>query len=291
MAKSKKTAMTTTNDTTLAAAPQDALADILGDEDLDTDGFEELEQDDIKIAAKVFNMKGKDESGDPLLPNVFYDTVTEKTQRTVEGPLLTFVKSNAWTEYDEAEQRNKTICRSNDRETGLMLETGEERKCAGCPDAQWRNIDGKRTRNCGPVYTIIGIERLTQQPFMLRCKRTSLSPFQQYMNRYFINRRVVNGKRRNYPLFMHDTVVSLDMDDGGKYSIPKFTPGEQLGADELRNCAGQAKFSREVIMPVMSKMDQEEVRPGESEPTAGADDFIDDNAPPPAAAAGGAVSF
>lgn len=264
------------------AALSDELADVLGDEDLETDGLEEVDAEDIKIPAKIFNMKGTDANKEPIQPNVFYDTVTEDTQRTLDGVLLTLVKSNAWSEYDESEARNKVICRSSDRIAGVMMETGEHRQCKGCPDAQWHNIDGKRKRNCGPVYTLIGIEDESQLPFVLRCKKTSLPPFQQYLNRFFIGRRVVDGTRCNYPLFSFRTSVSLAMDDTGKYAIPKFERGDVLGRDEIRFCAEQAKFYRGVVMPLMDKLDQ--VHEGgdaptqapASEPRGVPSDFLDD---------------
>jgi len=297
MAKKKNddetTALTTTGPTALAAA--DELADVLGDDDqLESDGLEEVGAEDLKIAAKVFNMKGRDADGEPIMPNVFFDTVTEQVQKRITGTLLTLQKSNAWTEFDNAEDRNKTICRSADRVTGTLLETGEQRKCEGCPDAQWRNVDGKRTRNCGPVYTVVGIEQASQQPFVLRCKKTSLPPLQQYLNRFFLGRRVVNGKRSNYPLFAFETEIGLEMDDSGKYSMPTFTRGSVLPRAQIMQYAGEAKFFREVVQPLMSKMDAVEDTSSGAGGSAGGDDFIDDDdapPPPPDGAQQGSIPF
>lgn len=241
--------------TSLATATHDELADVLGDEQLETDGLGAVEPEDIKIPAKVFNFRGTDSDGNPIPSNVFYDTISEETQSTVDAVLLDFVKSNEWREYDEGEARNKVMCRSFDRITGTMAD-GTERPCKGCPDARWTTDEtGKRNRRCGPVHNIVGVERLTSSPFILRAKRTGLPPWQQYLNRYFIGRRVVSGKRMNYPLFAWVTHVALKMAEGKKpYAVPVFERGEVLAREEIISCAEQARFFREHILPVLERV-------------------------------------
>src|SRR5699024_4271960 len=116
-----------------------------------------VDNEDIKISARVFNMKGKDERTGRAIPiDTFYDTVDETMHDTIDATLLSLHKTNAWTEYDENEGATKTHCKSFDRITGTMAD-GTQRACKGCPDAEWRMIDGKRKRNCGPIYNVVGL--------------------------------------------------------------------------------------------------------------------------------------
>ena len=281
--KSEQTALAQAPAAALAAGPVDELADVLGDVDLETDGLEEIDQEDIKIAVKVFNMKGTDEAGDPIPKNRFYDTITEEVQKSLEGVLLTLHKTNEWREFDEGEGKSNVMCRSYDRITGTMHD-GTERPCNGCPDAQWRtDDDGKRFRNCGPVYNFVGLERLTQQPFILRCKKTSLRPAQQYLSKHFIGRRIVGGKKKHYPLFAFETSVALKMADGGSanYAIPTFERGGVLPKEEIERYANEAKFFREKVMPLMAKATEADVsddgaRTG-GDDTFNPNDFADDD--------------
>lgn len=239
----------------LTEVHHDPLGEVIGDVELETDGLEEVGAEDIKIAVKVFNMKGTDQAGDPIPANVFFDTVQETTAKAVDAVLLTLHKSNEFRRYDEAAGKSEIVCRSMDRVTGTM-NTGEERQCKGCPDAQWRTDPdtGRRTRNCGPVYNVIGIDRETRQPFVIRFKRTSLSPFQQYLNKHFLGRRVIRGQRFNFPLFAFQTQLSLRMSDDKKYSLPVLERGDVLPREEILQCVESAKFYREVILPALEKL-------------------------------------
>lgn len=264
-----------------------------GLDDLETDGLEEIDQDDIKIPAKVFNFKGQDQDGDPIPANRFFDTIAEETQREIDCALLTFHKTNEWREYDQEKEQSIVRCRSVDRVAGVM-DGGAERKCAGCPDAQWAVIDGKRTRRCGPVYNVVGVERLTRQPFIVRFKRTSLTPFQTYLNRYFMGKRIVGGKRQNYPLFAFPTKIALKMDPGGKYAFPVFETELDAGnrpiplpAEEIRAHAESAAFYREAVLPVLNRISDQDAggdAPTSSSEAINPDEFSDDA---PAQSAGG----
>ena len=268
--------------TDLALVQNDELAN-LGDFDFGTDdGLEEIGAEDIKLPLKVFNMKGMDAAGDPIPPNVFFDTVEETTKKKLDLVLLTLHKTNLWSEFNNAENRTEIKCRSFDRVTGTMAD-GTERPCQGCPDAQWRTENGKRSRRCGPVYNVFAVERDTKQPCVIRFKRTSLPVIQSHLNKHHIGRRIVNGKRANYPLFAFQVTASLRMSDDGKYAIPVLERGAVLAKEEIENAAESARFVRETLLPELVKLEEKEAAtaatdaPSASAGTAyKAEDFNDD---------------
>lgn len=259
--KTESAALATTASTALApAGSSDLLADVLGEgNSFATDGLEEIDSSDIKLATYVWNFKGTDAEGEPFSPTVFYDTVLETGQKTVDAVLLTLHKSNEFREFVNEENKSYVRCRSFDRVTGRM-ENGTERPCAGCPDAEWRMDDkGKRVRNCGPVYNVVGLDRVKQSAFVIRCKKTSLDPLKSYLNKHFLGKRVVGGKRGNYPLFAFATKLSLRMSDDKKYSIPVFERGDVLSREEMVQASADATFYREHMLPALEKAEKADV--------------------------------
>lgn len=249
------TAALATTDTT----PDDALAGVLADVGVSDDGLTEVGAEDIKLPAKVFNFKGIDPSGDPIPPNVFYDTITETTARTLDLMLINLHKTNEWREYDEAEGRSKVRCRSFDQVTGVMADSGLVRPCQGCPDAQWTSMetsDGKtkRTRRCGPVYNVFAAELATRQPCVLRFKRTSLPVIQTYLNKHHIGRRLVAGKRTNWPLFVFHCKASLKMSDDKKYAIPVLEKLEILSREDIAQGAATVQYVKDVLLGELTKI-------------------------------------
>lgn len=277
----------------LAIADNDELGEVLGDIDLGTDGLEEVDSSDIRLAALIWNFKGVDANDDPIAPNRLFNTLTEEVSEKRRLTLLTLHKSNAWTEFDEGEQRTKTRCRSWDRVEGVM-EDGTVRKCEGCPDKQWkRNPEtGKRGRNCSDVHNVVGLDLEDElQPVVVRFKRTSERPWIDYLNKHVIGKRVVGGKRTHMPLFAHATTLSLKMQKGrgGAYAIPVLEREDELfSKDELLFFAESAKAFRESYLKdfrevAESTPDHDEAAPADDSfnPDSFADDDFDD------AAAGG----
>lgn len=277
----------------LALAQSDELAGIEG-LDFEDDGLEEVDAEDVKLAAKVFNFKGTDENDDPIPPNAFYDTVTEQTKKELDLVLLTLHKTNEWREYDEGEGRSHIRCRSFDRVTGVM-EDGTERQCQGCPDAKWRTTDsGKRTRRCGPVYNVFAIERDSRQPCVVRFKRTSLPVIQGYLNKHHIGRRVQAGRRSNYPLFVFRCTATLRMSDDKKYAIPVLERGEVLPKEEIQLAADSAKYVREGLLPELAKIADADSDDAGTAPAGNSDfnpDDFSDEAPEQQQAAGAENRF
>lgn len=219
------------------------------------DGLGEVSAEDIKIAAKVINFKGTDpKTGRKIPEDAYYDTVDETVTDHIDAALLHLHKTNLYSLFDTAENRNRIVCRSFDRVTGTMQD-GTERPCQGCPDAVWRTEEGKRTRNCGPVYNMFAVDRTTRMPFVVRFKRTSLPVIKSYLQKYFIGRRVKDGKRLNYPLFAFGTALTCKMSDDGKYALPVLTRGELFSEDEIRAHADAQKFLRENMLGLLDKVE------------------------------------
>ncbi len=264
----------------LALVQNDELAGVLDDVHFDVDGLGEVGAEDIKLAAKVWNFKGVDRAGDPIAPNVFFDTVGETAKKELDLALVDLTKSNEWREYDESEGKSHIRCRSWDRVTGTM-EDGTERPCKGCPDAQWKtDAKGKRTRRCGPVYNVLAVERDTAQPVVLRFKRTSLPVIQQHLNRHHIGKRVVAGRRANYPLFVFQVNASLKMSDDKKYAIPVLERGGVLERAEIEAHAETARVWRETMLGTFRKVAEQDVSeeaPASADASFDSAEFSDDS--------------
>lgn len=286
MAKATAAAAKISESTALATAASDELADILGDIKLEHDGLDELGADDIKIGVKVANFKGVDPAGDPIPANVFYDTVDETTSKVLDVTLLTFHKSNEWRTFDNTKSKTVTHCRSFDQVTGEM-ENGTKRPCKNCPDAEWKTGDGgKRTKNCGVVYNLIGVERLTQKPFIYRARKTAVEPLKLYLNRHFIGRRRTATGVGHYPLFAFQTRISLKMETkaGTTWALPVFERGDVQSREEILAAQESAKFYREQMLPVLAKADAHDANADvEPDTSFDTDDFANDGGSAPAA--------
>jgi len=278
--KNDSSALATTTGASLATSEMDELFDGF---DFGSDGLEEVDQDDIQLPVKVFNMKGKDKKTNRAIPpDTFFDNLTEEQNEQIDCVLLTLHKTREWREFDNEANKSVVHCRSLDRITG-RLSDGRDRKCDGCPDAQWREVDGKRTRRCGEVYNFVGLETGANKPFVVRCKKTSLRPAKQYLNAHFIGALTVKGQRRNLPLFASTTKLTLKMDPDGKYAIPVFERGEMLDRATILRLQEDAKFYRDVVLPSemekISAADVDEGEPTHDKPNPNDfrdDDFVED---------------
>lgn len=239
--------------TALATKSTDALS-FLDEMELKSDGLEEIDNSDIRIPLKVFNMK-KDPEGNPMHPNVFFDTVAETQESSLECQLLTLVKTNEWREYDNGLGKTVTHCRSDDRVTGILDKTQEKRACATCPDAQWQTDEkGKRFKRCGTTYTFAAKSE-SGEPFLLRLRKTAVDPAKSYLNKYFIGKRQTKSGRANYPIFAVKTRVTLKVVSGkaSPYAVPEFELGEALPREAILDGEADAAFYREMILPALSK--------------------------------------
>jgi hypothetical protein len=298
MATKKSGSEATAIQTTAAAGPSSSLALVQSDElagvldgvDLGTDGLEETDASDIRIAALAFNTNIVDAAGDPIPKNRFFDTVSEEVSAKKRLVLLTVHKSNAYTSFVDG-QGTKIHCRSWDRVTGEM-DGGKTRPCNGCPDKAWRqDPGGKRTRNCADVANVVALDLEDKQPKVIRFKKTSQKPWKDYLNKHFLGKRIVNGKRVNLPLFAVETEIGLEMVKGksGSYATPTFDRGRTLERDEILFFAEQSKGAREYMDRVRDVADGAEKHEGDApvaDASFDASEFSDDGAAPASAEGG-----
>lgn len=275
--------------TALVASSNAELAAALEGVDFGDGGLGEVGNEDIKIAAKVFNMKGVDPKGDPIPPNVFFDTVQETTDKELDLVLLDLHKTNEWREFDAATQKSITHCRSQDQITGKMADD-TLRPCKDCPDAKWSTdpSTGKRGRRCGPVYNMIAADAKTGDPCVVRFKKTALPVIQQHLNKHHIGKlQIAPGRRGNVPLFAMVARMSLKMvGTTTKYAIPVIERGRILRNDEVAAHAASAKFYREAVLPMLDKLGEKDAGGDEGGDTSfNPSDFGGD--PMPAARPGG----
>jgi hypothetical protein len=251
-----------------APAPTDELAGIELPADAD-DGLGEASGEDFRITTKLLNMKGKGTDGRKIPEDEFYDTVDQTTARELDAVFLYLHKSNLFSEFNN-DTGTEIRCRSFDRVTGVMAD-GRERPCAGCPDDQWFTdpTTGKRRKNCGPVYNVACLDRATRMPFWYRFKRTALPVFKQHLQRHHLGRRVLAGKRVNYPLYAFQVKLAPKLSEDGKYSLPLITKVGALGEAEMLECVDACATIKANIKPLLAVADSQAAAAGESaEPDA-----------------------
>lgn len=232
----------------------------------DTDGLGEVDADDFRDAALVLNFKGQDKSGRAIPVDVFYNTLDETTHGEINAVFCMLHKSNLYSRFNKGENKTEIICRSYDRVTGTMF-NGTVRPCEGCPDAVWGTIkddDGKekRHRNCSPVYNVFGVNRDSGQPFVVRFKKTALPVIKTHLQKHHLGRRVVQGKRLNYPLYSFGVRLSAKM-AGPKatYAVPVIERTSVLPIDEIRAHAANTTALNDRMRTVLQKLeDQVEAR-------------------------------
>jgi hypothetical protein len=215
----------------------------------ESDGMAEMRPSDFRTPMKQFNLKGKqDVNGGRILQDMFFDTIDQTTAEQLNFALLEIHKSNSWTEFDNAEQRNRRMCASFDQITGTLSD-GTPRPCKGCPDAQWKTQkDGKRRANCAEVWDAFGYDLDGQKIFMIRFKKTSLDAPRNYVQAHHLGKRPLpGGKRGNMPLFTYRVHATLKMDKSGNYAVPVLERGEPFSAADLKVLAETSAGVRETL--------------------------------------------
>lgn len=251
---------TPTPPTTTAVTTYDATRDELAqlgmtDEDLGADGLAEVDREDIRIAVYTLNMKGKTPDGQRYPLDAYYNTVDETLKPRVNAAFLDLHKTNLWSRYNETERRSDIKCRSYDRVTGTM-DSGVRRPCEGCPDAEWRrDAEGKRTKNCSTVYNVFAFDRDAGIPFVVRFKRTALPVIKAHLQKHHIGRRIVQGRRSNYPLHVFAVELTAETADNGNYALPVIVRGPLLERREIEFLRDNARVLREQVIPILTHVE------------------------------------
>lgn len=224
-----------------------AFMDALGMVDPAVTGLEEAGVEEVELSTKKWNQKGVDANKDPISPNVFVDSVTKETQRTIDAVLLGFVKKNAWTTYDSAAKSTTVHCESNDRVVGKMAD-GTLRKCANCPDAQWKTKDKKRIPPaCAMTYKVVGREILDDggsKPFRMFFRRTAEKAFKSHLKKHHLGQGL-NGA--DVALFTYKVKIGLEMAGEGTHAVPVIERGDFVDIP-VEALVEQAKSAREYLL-------------------------------------------
>jgi hypothetical protein len=211
-----------TNPADEAAALAALNASVEGDEVYD--GFSEsMGSDQFRLPRRLFNQsKGTDVDGNRLVPDVYYDPISQRSAKTIDAILIMEHTTRAFTTYDEDTEETTYICMSNDCVTGIEQATQRPRTCKGCPDAAWKkNAKGKRSVNCDESYYVLAVDMATREPFVILFRRTSASAIRTHVQRHhFGKRELPDGRKANMPLYWRRVRLSLELSENGKYAVP-----------------------------------------------------------------------
>jgi len=220
----------------------------------------ELAPSDFRTAVKLFNLKGKTAAdGRKVTQDVFYDSVENAVQDTIEFAILGLHKSNLYGIYDAGEGRTNRVCSSYDQVTGVWAEDGHTRKCEGCPDRNSvKQADGKVRPNCSPLFDLFCLELQNTRVFMLRGKRTSLPPIKNYLHQHHFGKGGVrNGKRLDLALYAYRVTARLEMDASGNYANLLLEKGALFSPGDLKVLAESASGIRETLAERLAEAEQQ----------------------------------
>lgn len=273
--------------------PADWLSDILGDDEIEVTGTEEMDQSDVRLPSWILNSKKEDkESGRQASDDTFWNTVTEKTKDRLRLVVLTNHKSRIW--RDDKSGELEVHCRSWDNETGEMA-NGSTRSCKGCLDYEWRtNAEGKRGRNCTDVNNLISLDRETREVCVLKIKTTAIKGFRQFYQEHFYKKRAmrvtdpktgkVSTRITDIPFFAAETLVDAEKKQGGGFTwyVPRLTFGGALDKSEILAAAELVKTMLDDYLDRAAKTHDDSDEPASAAGGAGGapssgDDFAEDD--------------
>ncbi len=247
------------NGTALAVGITDELAGMEFGDNFD-DGMSEAAAEHFQPTVYAINQNGTDKSGRAIPKDVFFNSTDETTHSEVDAVLCYLHIVNRYQLFNESTKKNDTICRSDDRVVGTMS-SGVVRPCKGCPDAEWKMVDDKdgkpvRRRACADVWNVGAINTETGQPFLVKFKKTSLPVFKSYLAKHHRNRRMVNGKPKNYPLFSFGVKLSAKMASAkATYAVPVLERTRILSRDEINLYGEMALMLKSNMTTLIEKAD------------------------------------
>lgn len=180
----------------------------------DVTGTTDKPESERRLPLYSFNLDMKDDQGNKISPDLFYDGQSGKQFSEINCALLFFKETRQWDERNRDTGKKTVMCRSYDRKVGQRLKYHEDGSaytqdidCERCPKRQGKA--GTR-KECTLIMRFVGWDLDRQQFFLLNCLRTSYIPASRYLEQNFFGKfRSKNGKRGDIPLYMFKTRVTL----------------------------------------------------------------------------------
>lgn len=176
-----------------------------------TTGTENM-QSSRRIPMITWNLDMRDEDGNDIRPDMFYNCMTGETCKKLSIALL--MADGRFREkamYDEYTRQKTVYCKTTDGEIGIEQSTGNLRDCETCPDKKSKKGERKA---CTPVINIIAYDLERNQPVVIRAMRSSYVPFSNYLEKHHFKQLLVNGKRIDLPLYMLWMELTLKEESG-----------------------------------------------------------------------------
>lgn len=241
---------------------------------LDDDGLREVDRSDRKLTILMINFGGMGGDGRAVPKDSFYNTVTEQTKDEVFAVFVSLHKTRVWSTFDEGLNKTVVHCRSFDQVQGTLA-NGDLRPCEGCPDWKWYEQADPKTgklrkmRNCAPVYNVASVDKSTQEPFLIRFKKTALPPFKNHLQKFHLDRRPLGGGRMgNYPLYAFGARLTAKMASStAKHAVPVIEHTGVLSREEIVQYAETAKALAGEIRAMIERADTVEAGGGADDTT------------------------
>jgi len=137
-----------------------------------------------------------------------------------------------WPAFNPQDDNPQPLCKSNDARIP-DADSPESYDCPSCPLSQWNNTAKNpqdRKPKCALVWNLLCLDLDTPIPFVLSVKRTSVTPFKNYLTRFRLTRK---------PTYSVETIISIKPIEN--YYILNFEPGEELRKQDIDTVAKYAE--------------------------------------------------
>ena len=202
----------------------EGMLDGYSQEELDrlskTTGAEAIPESERRPPLIKWNLDTRDENGTRITPDKLYNCQSGDMSDYMLLAILMIKKGREKSEFVDG--KKSLYCRSNDSQVGVDPETGTLKDCDTCMD---RHAKRGERKPCTPTIRIIAYDLERNQAVVFDIMRSSYVPFTSYLEKTFFGQIQVGKSRRDIPLYMLSTRVTLHEEEGqGKiYYVPTFT--------------------------------------------------------------------
>jgi len=228
-----------------------------------TTGAEDKPESDRRPPLYVYNIDTIDETGQEIDPGRFYCAQSGEQFDEVNCALIGFREIR---QHDSRDEQGKQMihCRSFDRKIGINQESGESVRCEECP-----HYFGKRgqRKDCTFHMRFLAWDFDRQQFFSFSAKRTGYVPTNSYLERTFFGQWKKEGKRRDIPLYMLGTKITLktEIGHGSKYYIPVYECTGPNPKEIVMDLIGTAESFKKMTVQQFTELDKEEPKGQETD--------------------------